>query len=404
MLGSQRGRSAPNDKVRSAPRLDDGRLTAPKHLASRASSTPPRRDSQLWEHVAFPLGVWVLWRAAHAVLVVAFGGNLVDATFHFDGGWLRSVLENGYVVTDRSFGTQQNPAFMPGVAWLAWPFAQVIGVEAAALLVANVTGLAAFYGIYGATRSWASVRTAQIATVALALWPTSFVLWAYYSEGLFIAATALGLWADQRDRPAPALLACVLVSLTRTVGIAFAPVLALARWWRLGRLDAVGAGYLVSGAAATVAVSVAQDSQIGDPLAWVHAQQAWGRGISPPWSPLISAVSEVVEKLPRPALELSLNLIAIAVASVGAVIMIRWWRQGTMPTSVVAWTVIAIVLPLCSVVISSQARFVLGAWPAFAAFAYDRREARGVRLCAAVAGSVLSVLLVRRWAQSIWVA
>ena len=372
--------------------------------ASPATVTTMRPRARLWDLAAFPLAVWVLWRTAQAVLVVAFGGNVVDATFHYDGTWFRSVLEDGYVVTDRSFGTQQNPAFMPGVAWLAWPLAQAVGSEAAALVVANLTGLAAFFGVHGATRSWASERTARIATVALALWPTSFVLCAYYSEGLFIAATALGLWADRRDRPAPALLACFVAPLTRTVGIAFAPVLAGARWWRLGRLDAVGAGYLVSGAAATVAVSAVQDVQAGDPLAWMHAQQAWGRGVSPPWWPVLGAVAEVVETLPLTAAEYVLNLIAVAVASAGAFVVVRWWRQGTMPTSATAWTVAAIVLPLCTVVISSQIRFVMAAWPAFAAFAYRGRGARVVRLCAGAVGLTLSVVLVRRWANDIWVA
>ena len=372
--------------------------------ASSVTVTTTRPRPRLWDLAAFPLAVWVLWRAAQAVLVVAFGGNVVDATFRYDGTWFRSVLEDGYVVTDRSFATQQNPAFMPGVAWLAWPVAQVIGAEAAAVVVANLTGLAAFFGVHGATRSWASERTARIATVALALWPTSFVLCAYYSEGLFIAATALGLWADRRDRPAPALLACFLAPLTRTVGIAFAPVLAGARWWRLGRLDAVGAGYLVSGAAATVAVSVVQDVQAGDPLAWMHAQQAWGRGLSPPWWPVAAALAEVIEALPLIATEYALNLIAVAVASAGAVVVVRCWRQGTMPTSAAAWTVAAIVLPLCTVMISSQIRFVMAAWPAAAAFAYRGRGAGVLRLCAAAVGIALSVLLVRRWANDIWVA
>lgn len=403
-MGGLRRPSSASD-IGSARRPVTGPRRVPRHLTpSDRADAAPQPGPHLWDLVAFPLCVWLVWRVVHALLVLAFGGDIVDATFHFDGGWFRTVLEHGFVVSDLSFETQQNTAFMPGVAWLAWPFAQVFGAEAAALLVANATGFAAFCGTYGATLSWTSERTARIATVALALWPTSFVLWAYYSEGLFIAATALGLWADRRDRPIAALLGCFLVPLTRTVGIALAPVLALTRWWRLGRVDVVGAGYLVSGATATASVSVVQDSQTGDSLAWIHAQRAWGRGMSPPWSPVISALSDVVEKLPRPAMELSLNLAAIAVAFVGGVIMVRWWRDRSMPTSVVAWTATAVVLPLCSVMISSQMRFVLGAWPAFAAFAYDGRGARVVRLCAAPIGVVLSVAFVRRWAQNVWVA
>jgi hypothetical protein len=135
----------------------------------------------------------------------------------------------------------------------------------------------------------------------------------------------------------------------------------------------------------------------------MHAQQAWGRGLSPPWWPVLAALAEVVGR-PLTATEYVLNLIAVAVAFAGAVVVVRWWRQGTMPTSATAWTVTAIVLPLCTVVISSQIRFVMAAWPAAAAFAYRGRGARVLRLCAGAVGITLSVLLVRRWANDSWVA
>ena len=104
------------------PRADDPlpvlteRPDALTITASSVTVTTTRPRPRLWDLAAFPLAVWVLWRVAQAVLIVAFGGNVVDATFRYDGTWFRSVLEDGYVVTDRSFATQQNPAFMPGVA------------------------------------------------------------------------------------------------------------------------------------------------------------------------------------------------------------------------------------------------------------------------------------------------
>ncbi len=151
-------------------------------------------------------------------------------------------------------------------------------------------------------------------------------------------------------------------------------------------------------------VSALQRQRTGDALAWVHAQKAWGRGFSPPWTPIASALSDVVAKLPRPAMELSLNLAAIAVAAAGAAVLIhRWWRHG-LPLPVAAWTVAAVALPLCSVVVSSQVRFALGAWPALAAFAVDGRAGRALRIAGAVLGVAVSLVLLRRWAQDAWVA
>ncbi len=354
--------------------------------------------------LAFPVAVWGVWRVAHWLAIVAFGGDPVGSAFHSDGTWFLSVLRDGYVVTDPSYATEQNTAFMPGVALLAWPLARLVGARTAALAVANATGLAAFCAVHGATLSWSPRRTARIATLALALWPTSFFLWSYYSEGLFIAATGLALWAETRDRPLPAYVGCFLAPLARTVGIALGPVLAVARWRRLGRIDAVAVGYLASGLAAPAVVSAVQRRRTGDALAWVHAQQAWGRAVSPPWTPIVTAISDVVAKRPQIALELSLNLVAIAVAGVGAAVLVRrWWRHG-LPLVVAAWTVTAMVLPLCSVVVSSQVRFALGAWPALAAFGGDGRGARALRITGAALGVTLSLALLRRWAQDARVA
>ena len=240
--------------------------------------------------------------------------------------------------------------------------------------------------------------------MALALWPTSFVLCAYYSEGLFIAATALGLWADRRDRPAPALLACFLAPLTRTVGIAFAPVLAgalvAARTPRTRSAPATSCGarrrrWRYRSCRASRRVIRWPGCTRSRPGAGACPRLGGGGGC---------AGRGRRGAAPDRATEYALNLIAVAVASAGAVVVVRWWRQGTMPTSAAAWTVAAIVLPLCTVMISSQIRFVMAAWPAAAAFAYRGRGAGVLRLCAGAVGIALSVLLVRRWANDIWVA
>lgn len=381
------------------------KTAAPRHLAPRAPIRPRSAAlPRLWVLARFPVLVWAAWRAVQLVLVVVFGGDVVDATFYFDGGWFRSILDQGYVVTDPSFETQQNPAFMPGVAWLAWPFAKVVGAEAAALLVANATGAAAFCAVYGATRSWSGERAARVATVALALWPTSFVLWAYYSEGLFILATALGLWADRRGRPAAAMAGCFLAPLTRTVGGAFGPVLAVARWWRLGRVDLGGVSYIAASLAATGTVSAVQETQTGDALAWVHAQSSWGREMSFPWSPIISAVADAGDKLPRPAMELSINLAAVALVGFSVGVLVVWWIRDRLPLSVTAWAGVAWLAPLFTTIISSQIRFALGAWPVLVAWSHEGRWGRVARAIGALAGIALTVLFLRRWATNVWVA
>jgi hypothetical protein len=88
----------------------------------------------------FPVAVWALWRLGQAVALLLWGGHLGDDPFRFDGSWFLSILTNGYVITDHSFATTQNPAFFPGLVWLTEPLSWPLGDRAAALLVANVTG------------------------------------------------------------------------------------------------------------------------------------------------------------------------------------------------------------------------------------------------------------------------
>lgn len=359
-----------------------------------------RHPPALW----YPLTVWAAWRATHLALLVAFGGDPVAATFHSDGSWFRSVLEDGYVVTDPTYATHQNPAFLPGLPWLTWPLAQIAGGQTAALLVANLLGCAAFMAVHIATRTWFGERTARIATAGLALWPVSFVLWAYYSESLFIVATALALWADHHGRRATATLGCYLAALTRTVGIALAPVVAVARWRRLGRLDAGTVAYLAAGPAAVTTVAGAQHAQTGDALAWMHAQQPWGRGLSAPWTPVLSAAHDIAAKLPDPALELALNLAAIGLVALGAAVLLRWAHREHAPVSVAAWTFTAWLVPLGTTVVSSQVRFALGAWPALAAWSITGRHGRPIRVAAIVTGVALTVVFLARWADDAWVA
>lgn len=350
--------------------------------------------------MAFPVAVWGIWRLVHAVVLLAFGGDLADDTLRFDGAWLSTILDHGYLVSDPSFRTQQNPAFFPGVPWLTEPLSWLIGDRSAALVIANVFGVAAFVAVFGALRAVFDDKVAIRGTIALALWPSSLVLWAYYTEGLFVVATAAAVWADKRSKPMAAVAGLVLAGVTRVVGLAVGPVLAVVRVVRLRRIDATSVAYAVSGAVAFAIVGGAQERQTGDALAFVRAQKGWDREFSPPWVPIRTAIDDIVEKLPTPALELGLNLAAIAVIGVALLVATCHWRRRPDAWGALAlgWT--AYLLPLCSKVVSSQVRFALGAWPAVAVLGTSESVwAQRLRWVAALAGAALSVVLLRRWAS-----
>ena len=121
-------------------------------------------------------------------------------------------------------------------------------------------------------------------TLLLALFPVSLFLWAFYSEGLFIALGAGAVWADRKERHWLAAVLLCGVSATRVIGIMVVVALVVARLWRMRRIDGAALLYGAAGLIALVAVSGIQWSDMGEPLAWTTAQRNWDRKASLPWT------------------------------------------------------------------------------------------------------------------------
>ena len=375
-------------------------------LGRSRPASPGRRDwSDLVDSAWFPVAVWVAWRAAHVVLLLAVGGHPVGDTFGFDGGWYRSILAQGYRY-DQPSTVHQNVAFPPGLPWVTEPFSWVIGDKWAAFVVANLTGLGAFVAVWWALRSWAGPRCARLGLLALALWPTSFYLWAFYSEGLFMIATAVGVTAQRRGNRWLAAACIVLAGVTRVVGFVFGPVLAGLHCWRKRRLDLTGALYLAASGVAAVVVTGAQQITTGHAFAAQEVQTgAWHLGAAPPWVPIVDAVEKVVDKLPDLALELLLNLTAVFVVGAAVVAVLVLARRGRWAWEPPVWAAAAFVVPLCIKVVSSQSRYALAEWPALAVAGLGTgAKARWVRIGLGVLSVALTVLLLRRWTTGGFVA
>jgi len=254
--------------------------------------------------------------------------------------------------------------------------------------------------------AWAGDRCARYGTIALALWPTSFYLWAFYSEGLFVAATAVGLGAERKGRRWLVAVCAVVAGVTRVVGLLFGPVLAAVHWWRVRRLDLTGFLYLTGGVVSAALVTGAQQVTTGHAFAAQELQRnAWHLSPAPPWVPLVDGVEKVVDKLPHLALELLLNLAAVFVVGAAVAVVLVLARRGRWAWEPAVWTAVAFVVPLCIKVVSSQARYALAVWPALAVAGLGTGpRARWARRGLAAVGVVVSVLLLRRWTTGGFVA
>lgn len=348
-----------------------------------------------------PVLVFLGWRAAHAGLVLAFGGGLGRTTYAFDGAFYRSVLRDGYVEPPGGYAQFSNVAFFPGLAWVTTVVQAVVRSEqVATALVANGLALASFVAVWGAVRAWTEDDgTARRAVIGLALVPTSYYLWMYYSEALLVASSASAAWSSKADRHGRAAALLLLSATSRVVGVLVGPVLAVVRIVRLRRVDAVAVLYVVASSIGFALVLARQEAEIGDPLGWSKAQEAWGRQLTPPWVPILNAVRDLVRTLPDVAEGVGLDL--VTVIAVGALVAVlaaggrrRWWPLEAPALAATFWFV-----PLCSRLVSSQVRFALGCWPVLLVPARAwPRLAVALRVFVAAAAVVLTIILLRRLA------
>ncbi len=361
----------------------------------------------------FPLLVFVVWRLAHGAAVVALGGHLFDDTFRFDSLYYLDILDDGYEVGDPSYEDFEDVSFLPGLPWITWVVRLVLRSDRlSAFVVANAFAAAAFVAVGAAVRSWTDERRARQALVALALWPSSLFLWAYYSEGLFVTASAVALWGERRKAVPVTVAGVAVAALTRTSGLLLGPVLAVTRIVTRRRVDAVSIGYLAASAAGLGIVMATQEAQAGDALGFVHGQRAFGAELSPPWASLVDAVSFIVDKFPNLAAEVSLNLAAVLVflglgvwLMAGAVGRPVRWRISRWPLEGALWAVTVTVASLGTGLVSSHVRYVLGAWPGFAAAGeIADRLPRWLTVVAVAVAATTSLLLIRRWVTGGFVA
>jgi hypothetical protein len=227
-----------------------------------------------WTLVGIRVAFWVgtaltlLWAPLHGGAIpdahaYTSLGDLLFGTFeHWDAQWFLHVAQDGYNPVSAAFF----PLY-PALVWLLhWPFDSY-------LVAGTLVSLAS-----GGVTAWALARMAQPllgehgardSVLYLALFPTAFVFTALYSDGLFLALSALAFLAALRGCSWTAGIAGGLAVATRLVGVALLPALALLLWKRRRPLDLVPLALLP---AALLAYSLYLHYAVGDWMAWRHAQ------------------------------------------------------------------------------------------------------------------------------------
>jgi hypothetical protein len=347
-------------------------------------------------------------------------GFVTDVWARWDSVWFLRIAEHGYGSLEGSAA-----AFYPlypvtvGIVGRAFLGHYVL----AGIAVSLAASLAAFVLLHDLAETKLGAEGARRTVLYLAVFPMTLFLQAVYSEALFLLLTVAAFLLAERRRFAPAGLVAGLTLLTRPVGVALLPALALIAWRSPDRGRALAHLALAPLLFCVYPLYLWVDR--GDPFAFAHAQDIWTRhvsyagpfggiwdGLRAGWAGVRQLVSGSHTTTYWPAVEgtdpmrvaaVNLEALAFLVLFVGLTVVA--WRRFGAPYGLFATLSLAIPLSVPSErwPLLSLPRFGLVVFPFFLALAW---LGRGERLHTAIV--VVSALFlgvsVAQWALWQWVA
>jgi len=370
---------------------------------------------------AFPAIAFVVWRVAQLAILLSFGGQsaLKQTTgfppishpgfFLWDGAWYQRIMDVGY--RPIAGGSQQPASFFPLLPWMTRAVRVVIRSElGAAILVTTVASFAAVVLVYEVMRRWKGEAVARWAIVLLLAFPTSFFLWEFYTEALFIALTAGALLAMMRRRVWLAGILGGLAAMTRPPGILVLLVLLVmyAEQRRGLHRDVL---WLLLCAAGVGVVMLVMKQQTGSAFAFTRGSEAWGRHLAAPWTPVNTTLRAYLHGT-GPRLGGWSGSTASALGSVRDVVatylflflfLVSLWRPWPWSARILILTMT--LAPMATGIVQSMGRYVLAAWPAFGVAADVPATVRARMLgVVTLILIMLSVAVLHDWSHGYFIA
>jgi hypothetical protein len=268
----------------------------------------------------------------------------------WDGRWYRIVAARGYLLEP---GRQSDPAFFPLYPLLlrvGHTFG--LGYLAAGLVISNIAFLAALTAFEALTRELHGARFARRATVYVAVFPLGFVFSMMYPESLVLCAIAVAALAAMRRRWFVTALVAAIGTLARPEMLFVTlPLLPLALRER-GARRGLAFGAVLAPVAALGSFALYLGLRLGDPLAWTHAERAWGRRFTP------IGLLTAIEHLPRAVDANAWVLRDVVFFLLYLVLLYAAFRAGTPRLWVLAGAIV-VVLPTFSGSFNAIGRFGL---------------------------------------------
>jgi hypothetical protein len=348
------------------------------------------------------------------------GGVLIDVWARWDSVWFLRIAEDGYGAAEETAA-----AFYPLYPLLVGLLGRLFlgHYVLAGVLISLAATLIAFALLRELAFPRVGAIGAERAVLYLAIFPFAVFLGAVYSEALFLALALASFVLAERGRFLGAGIAAGLAWLTRPVGVALLPALAVIAWRSRDRRGALARLASAPGLFALYPLYLWRE--LGDPLAFVRAQEEWGRRLSPAgplegiWDGLRAGWAGVRQlasgsdsnrywsavRDADPDRVAAVNLQQLAFLVLFAVLAVVAWRRFGAPYGLFATLSLLIPLSVPSErwPLLSMPRFGLVIFPLFLALAHVARSPRAHTAVIVVSAVLLGVVSVQ-WALWQWVA
>ena len=339
----------------------------------------PRYDSERLHELGRGLDVWARW----------------------DSDWYLRVAHGGYDGAPSS-----TPAFFPLYPGLVALLGRILlgNYILAGVLLSLAACAVAFVLIYKLAKERVGEPAARRVVLYLAVFPTTLFLQAVYSESLYLALVLAAFLLAERGRFLGAGAAAGLAMLTRPVGLALLPALAILAW-RGG--DRRGA-FLRLGVAAPIAAlyPLLLGIWTQEPFGFLRAQDGiWKRELS--WAGPFGGVWNGITILfaDRSLHDTAINLYQLGYTVLFVALTVVAWRRLGAPYGIFAACSLAIPLSFPSErwPLLSMSRFGLVVFPLLLALALLGARPR-LNIAIVSVSTALLAFSVVQWSLWRWVA
>ncbi|MGC8926367.1 MAG: hypothetical protein ACP5QK_00425 [Myxococcota bacterium] len=287
----------------------------------------------------------------------------IDGWFRWDSGWYKRIAERGYYIE----GQQSDVAFFPLFPYLSRYLGYVVGNHfLAGFLISNFSTLFAIFFMYLIALSMTDAGRAKRSIILILLFPASFFLSAYYTEGLFLLTITGSTYFFFKRNYLLSGIFGMAAMLTRSTGlilfVAFSLYLLYEILQKRERFS-ISMLYLLLIPSGLLIFMLMLKVQVGDPFAFSKFQAGWGRHfLFPIFTPFVE-LYRVNWSFPRDDVNMQKFLEAIT-SILFLIIAIMMIVKKYNP---VLWMILllGILMPLSTGKVMSMMRFASVLFPAF---------------------------------------